>query len=82
VWVYPGSLEIECGGSVIARFPCSYDERVRVLTSVEPGELLAQPDVAQGTLALPELDRRPLPGRRLPGRARLAARAVQPPLPL
>ncbi len=82
VWVYPGSLEIECGGSVIARFPCSYDERARVFSSVEPGELLAQPDVAQGTLALPELDRRPLPDRRLPGRARLAARAVQPPLPL
>ncbi|MDQ3328383.1 MAG: hypothetical protein M3506_07665 [Chloroflexota bacterium] len=82
VWVYPGILEIERDGAVIARFPCSYDERSRMLASVEPGELLLRPDMAQGTLALPELDRRPLPGRRLPGRVRLAAHAIQPPLSL
>jgi len=82
VWVYPGILEIERDGAVIARFPCSYDERARMLASVEPGELLRRPEVEQGRLAIPELEHRPVPGRRLPGRVRHAARAVQPHLPL
>ena len=82
VWVYGGRIEVEWGDTVIARFPCTYEPRSHTLEWVGPGELLDALEIEQQQLALPELERTPLPGRRARGWSKPGHVASQLPLPL